>query len=722
MHLFNDEIMKALCWTLIHSLWQGLLLAIIGGTIILVTKKSSSVIRYNLLSVLFFLFVVTACFTFATQLQTASSNDNIPLPINTQQIIDANTNVAQNVIAEKTNLEMFISYFNEHASLIVIIWFIILSAQFIKLIANAGYVQRIKHYKTHAPTKYWNRRMQELAEKLQIKQHVLLLQSEIVKVPVMVGFLKPVILFPFSMMMQLPAEQVEAVLLHELAHIKRKDYFVNLLQHFAEIIFFFNPGVLWISSLIRDERENCCDDIAIDQSKGKKEFIHALVSFQEYNLENPKYVVAFPGRKNHLLNRIKRILTNNNKTLNNMEKISLATGIVIIGFATIAFTQTPQKQEIRPTTPTVAAQKTVAVNDTVPNERTGNSKFTYVTTIDGKEYRAHIVNDKLTRLYIDDEKVPDEKLGDYKEIAEKIIIQAKRDQDKLAEENLQLAEERAKLLAEQDRLDDDKNVMSRDSLEKIIKEKQDLHALTEMKRDVEINALREENARIGDIDAQRLMQLRELQKENNSSQQELLKQHNAELMALVEEVKKQQEIMAKTLSEKDSKKQAELLNKQIIALKNEQMKIEQQRKNIDEMLLNQDRNSLSLPSIPTFRSDEPSFRLDNPISPLSPLRSDLSSPIPPVPPIEENKTLRQIINALMDMKIISSKNDLSIVLNDEIFKVNDVTQPEKIHAEFKDRFITGPQDHVIYSKHGGSTHVDININSVTSRADLNEIK
>ena len=96
--------------------------------------------------------------------------------------------------------------------------------------------------------------MHELAEKLQIKQRVMLLQSEIVKVPVMIGFLKPVILFPFSMMMQLPAEQVEAVLLHELAHIKRKDHFVNLLQNFAEIIFFFNPDAKHCSI------ENCKDD------------------------------------------------------------------------------------------------------------------------------------------------------------------------------------------------------------------------------------------------------------------------------------------------------------------------------------------------------------------------------------------------------------------------------------------------------------------------------
>jgi hypothetical protein len=133
------------------------------------------------------------------------------------------------------------------------------------------------------------------------------------------------------------------------------------------------------------------------------------------------------------------------------------------------------------------------------------------------------------------------------------------------------------------------------------------------------------------------------------------------------------------------------------------------------MLLDEDRNSLSVPASPSLRSDDAT-------SPLAPLQSISGSPIPPVPAIEENKTLRQIINGLMDRKIISSKNELSIVLNEETFIVNDVVQPEKIHAEFKERYITGPQDHVIYSNHGGSTHVDININNGLHRADLNENK
>ena len=127
-----------------------------------------------------------------------------------------------------------------------------------------------------APSAYWKEKIQQLADELQIRRRIQLLQSEIVQVPVVIGVLKPVILIPLGILSQLPPEQVEAILLHELAHIKRKDYLVNLLQSLAETIFFFNPAVLWVSSLIRDERENCCDDIAIAGTKNKAAFVNAL--------------------------------------------------------------------------------------------------------------------------------------------------------------------------------------------------------------------------------------------------------------------------------------------------------------------------------------------------------------------------------------------------------------------------------------------------------------
>ena len=175
-----------------------------------------------------------------------------------------------------------VQYFNEHASLIVAIWFILFIAKLVRILSNIGYVQRIRHYKTSEPPPYWKQRIMEMAKDLRVHRSIQLLESAIIRVPVVIGLLKPVILLPLGLLSNLPPEQVEAVLLHELAHIRRKDYLVNLLQSFAEVVFFFNPAMLWISSLMREERENCCDDVAISHIKNKKQFIHALVAFQEY--------------------------------------------------------------------------------------------------------------------------------------------------------------------------------------------------------------------------------------------------------------------------------------------------------------------------------------------------------------------------------------------------------------------------------------------------------
>ncbi len=379
MHLLfiQDDIIQALGWTLVHSLWQGMLLAVMAGLIILLTRKSGAGLRYTLLVSLFCLFIGAAGFTFISQLHKARATLRPAVTVSAPGYNNASgedyiISPVLNTEGQEANnrfTDRFVSYFNTHAPMVVLIWFIIFSAKLVKLLANLGYVQRIRHYKTHAPSGYWKRKLRRMAEGLLIRQNVQLLESEIVSVPVVVGFLKPVILIPIGLIAHLPAEQVEAILLHELAHIKRKDYFVNLLQSVAETIFFFNPAVLWLSSLIREERENCCDDIAVAGTGNKTAFLDALVSFQEYTSNAAGYGMAFPGRKNHLLNRVKRILHQKNKTLNTMEKSLLTFSIALILLLTLTTARQAQGQ-----TDTPPAEKSVKkdrlpviMRDTLPD-------------------------------------------------------------------------------------------------------------------------------------------------------------------------------------------------------------------------------------------------------------------------------------------------------------------------------------------------------------------
>lgn len=341
---FADQLTQALCWTFIHSLWQGLVLALVAASLIQLTKKSASVLRYYLLSAIFFLFMVTALVTFfrenkSINLTDASGLATSPAPMqsedfNSSAIVSHRINQNQLSLVEKCK-----DYLNAHAMLIVLLWFVFFCIKSLQMFISIGYIQRLPFYKTKAPPLFWINKTKELSERLGITRIVLLLESGIIKVPVVVGFLKPVLLLPFGLLANLPADEIEAILLHELAHIQRKDYFINLVQSFIEVVFFFNPALLWISSLIREERENCCDDVAITVTHNKSKFIQALISFQEYNATVPKYGMAFGNGKGHLLNRVKRIILNKNKTLNTMEKTLFAGSIAAI----VLFTFSPVK-------------------------------------------------------------------------------------------------------------------------------------------------------------------------------------------------------------------------------------------------------------------------------------------------------------------------------------------------------------------------------------------
>jgi len=354
MQLLSNDIIRAIGWTLIHSLWQGLVLALLAGILILFTRKARPALRYNIFTILFFLLVGSAVFTFFYELdkpaghpaitgetpaQVTAVPANVALEAIQQQAYGATT------IQEPDFSERFVAYFNEHAPLLVMLWFIVFVARSLWLFGGLVYVQRIRHYKTSIPDTAFIDQLAALCRKIRLNSKVQLLESAMVKVPTALGMFKPVILMPLGMMVQLPPDQVEAVLLHELAHIRRRDFLVNVVQHFAETIFFFNPALLWLSARIREEREHCCDDIAIGVTQSRSGYIQALVSFQEYQLTpRTKYAMAFPGRKKQLLDRVKRILGSNNKTLNIAEKSFLLLCFSLTGILGFVFSQPEPKK------------------------------------------------------------------------------------------------------------------------------------------------------------------------------------------------------------------------------------------------------------------------------------------------------------------------------------------------------------------------------------------
>lgn len=354
----------ALCWTLIHSLWEGLIAAVLAGVTLLSTRRATAALRYRLLTLIFFGFAATVGVTFVwlvpREAAIAAPAGRI-MTLNfdgaTPATVAAGTRpIAHTAAATPAPLWQRVSgFFDEHSMLIVCLWMLVLAGKLTQTGLSLAHVRRLKRRRVFPADVEWTDRLHALASTLGLRRAVTLLESGLIRVPMVIGYLKPVILVPMGILAQLPQDQLEAVLLHELAHIRRRDYLVNLFQGIVESALFFNPAVWWVSSLIREERENCCDDIAIRATASKAQLIHALVAFQEYSLAAPAFAVAFPGRRNPLLDRVKRIVYNRNKTLNAMEKLFLTGCLVVAACLTLAFVPLGQRHLLtRDTVPPVA--------------------------------------------------------------------------------------------------------------------------------------------------------------------------------------------------------------------------------------------------------------------------------------------------------------------------------------------------------------------------------
>jgi beta-lactamase regulating signal transducer with metallopeptidase domain len=377
-----------------------------------------------------------------------------------------------NTDSDNIILNRISAFMNRNATLIVIAWFLFFIARCIRLFTGFHYIYRIRKFRNEPAPGDWHDRLEKLSEVMGVRQKIKFLRSELVSVPVVIGFFKPVILVPMGLLTHLPAEQVEAILMHELAHIRRKDFLVNLLQNLAETVFFFNPAIIWISSLIRDEREACCDDEVINHVHQKKTYLQALVSFQEFSLNNSGHALALINKKNHLLNRVSRMLTRENKNLNYMEKAMLMMGLFgIMAFNVISGpsnekakpvneknilkdlkipspeiilqskteNQTDLKNQVqyprlritdqkkRDTVPQPSNKKNAegqmnfpSISSNVNNDGNESRSDIEATDGNGKKYRISRVNGKITSLVVDGKTIPEAEWSNYQEVLDQI--------------------------------------------------------------------------------------------------------------------------------------------------------------------------------------------------------------------------------------------------------------------------------------------------------------
>jgi len=740
--IFSGNIARAVCWMLVHSLWMGLALTIVTGIIILSTKRKTALLRYNLLSGALLLFTIGMITILMMQVTTSSTHLNQQVASSTATaIINTNNDIqAFSITQDRAGFtSSIINFFNNHANSIVMIWFIIIAFRCVRLIGGLQKIKQIRTTQLLPVGEYWSERLLALSVALQIKTPVQFFQSGLAKIPMVIGHFKPVILFPVGLITSLPAQEVEAVLLHELAHIRRKDYLVNMLQHFVEILFFFNPAILWVSALIKMERENCCDDIAVVQSSSKRNYINALVSFQEYHLNMPRYATAIADNKKHLLQRVKRMLYNNNKTLNAMEKTFLTLCFIVTISLTVFFTQA-QTNNVNNTTAKIAANDTtLADRHYNPADYPEGSSTSYSETINGvihtlcifkREGKLYEIYGDITSFKIDGKAIPQSQWGKYKTLISQLRTDYQTSHVAMAEQigkpsDIQRLEE--KKLAEQLQLLANKSKLDQMQLEAL--SKQD-------KLTAEQKQLMADNNKITAEQKELLMQLDKLKAEQDSKNVLQKKQMTeAETKALLQKLEEEQKKM--------SKDQKTLLEQKLKAERDAQQLLEQKRKmekdnkatDADSKTSAADSRAAAADSKePGVKSSTGSKReIERSVDDGSKvIKSKLSYTENATaynatkPAYKEYETpykkgthivsgiqtsdfsnsakdvdiavlTNNIIADLKKEKVITNEANLSYKMNNDVLIVNGQTQPEALHQALKAKYVKSPDWNLLYN-------------------------
>lgn len=351
---------RAICWILIHSLWIGAgvsLLVLIG---LIATQKSSSVLRYWMLLGCLTFFLLATGFIGVREIQ---SINHLPGQ-NTQH-------TAYLLYGNPANLQRYdvLQLIDQYSGWIVLLWATFLFYRALRLFRSFGYVYRLRSGGMLLSDSQWPDRLKKLGNQLGIFREITILESGNVKVPVTVGHFKPVIIVPLGFFLQLPYAQVEAILFHELAHIYRRDYLINLLQTVADAIFFFNPGLLWLSALIREQREICCDDIVLAHTAQKSDYLKGLIAFaaSEHTGARPVALLSLHGSL--LARRLTRLIENRNQPLRPLLKAIAFMGLLALPFVGSLFPTARKKPE--PTRTAILAKRPLIKEDTLPHSTPG---------------------------------------------------------------------------------------------------------------------------------------------------------------------------------------------------------------------------------------------------------------------------------------------------------------------------------------------------------------
>jgi len=367
-----DQLSQVIGITLLHSLWQGLLLYALLRIFIAVTPAATSTAKYGAGLFALAASVVWPVITFfiefgkhpLVQPLAGSATDALPyIPLH-----HAASALSTPAASAAFNIDTYMPY-------LVAFWLIGISINSARLLWGWRKLTNIK--RSFADTLALQKRAAELAKLIDLTKKVHVFMSAQVDVPCIIGYLKPTIILPVTVVTQFSAEQIESILLHEMAHVRRNDYLVNVLQQIVAVLFFFNPFTQLINRIIYKEREHCCDDLVLQTTGKPLVYAHALLQLEEMRQTQWQLALAATGKKYFLLNRIKRIMETK-KQVNNFRHILVAILLLTGSLGTIAWLNPEIKNGKIIVNPVELPGITTAHADTV--KKVGKTKKTVATT------------------------------------------------------------------------------------------------------------------------------------------------------------------------------------------------------------------------------------------------------------------------------------------------------------------------------------------------------
>lgn len=300
----SSPMAEALGWTLIHALWQGFAVVLVIAVLLHIVRRSQSALRYQIGMSGLFMQVLVSLGTFAWYYEPRS----LAGPVTAAPSISNVPTTLLNTTNESWLVGMQ-AFLHAHLTEVVWLWLIGVGIFGIRLLGGWAYVQRLRHTATLPVPAMLSAATDKICRKLNVSARVHVTAR--ITGPLVVGTLKPVILWPVGLLAGLSAADVEAILAHELAHIQRHDYLLNVAQSVVEALYFFHPALWWLSARVREEREHCCDDLAVSVISDARILARALARVEEWQrgiATTPTLAMAFASKRQLLLQRVRRML------------------------------------------------------------------------------------------------------------------------------------------------------------------------------------------------------------------------------------------------------------------------------------------------------------------------------------------------------------------------------------------------------------------------------